>query len=126
MILQSCQHRSTAITISTSTATVLEGLLPKYPVDFASLERATAEVMLPWVHSYIAGGCGDERTQRANVEAFFRYAIAPRMLVGATERDLSVPLFDQSMVSQLSQACAQLAPSASEELLSSALTRYQA
>ena len=79
----------------------VEGLLPKYPVDFASLERATAEVLLPWVHSYIAGGCGDERTQRANVEAFFRYAIAPRMLVGATERDLSVPLFDQSMVSQL-------------------------
>jgi lactate 2-monooxygenase len=27
------------------------------------------------------------------VEAFSRYAIVPRMLVGATERDLSVPLF---------------------------------
>src|SRR4029077_3120346 len=72
----------------------LEGRLPKYPVDFASLERAAGEVLPAFVYSYVAGGCGDERTQRANVDAFSRYAIVPRMLVGATERDLSVSLFD--------------------------------
>jgi len=49
--------------------------VPRYPVDFASLERAAAEVLPSFVHSYVAGGCGDERTQRANVEAFSRYAI---------------------------------------------------
>ena len=72
----------------------LDGRVPRYPVDFASLERAAAEVLPSFVYSYVAGGCGDERTQRANVEAFSRYAIVPRMLVGATERDLSVSLFD--------------------------------
>ena len=67
----------------------VEGLLPKYPVDFASLERTAADVLLPWVHSYIAGGCGDERTQRANVEAFSRYAIAP---AHARRRDRTRPV----------------------------------
>jgi lactate 2-monooxygenase len=75
----------------------LEGRLPKYPVDFASLERKAAEVLPSWVHSYVAGGCGDEGTQRANVDAFSRYGIVPRMLVGATERDLSVSLFDMTL-----------------------------
>jgi hypothetical protein len=35
----------------------LEGQLPKYPVDFASLERKAAETLPSWVHSYVAGGC---------------------------------------------------------------------
>jgi lactate 2-monooxygenase len=61
----------------------LAGRLPKYPVDFASLERAAGEVLPAFVHSYVAGGCGDEGTQRANVDAFSRTAIVPRMLVGA-------------------------------------------
>ena len=75
----------------------LEGQLRKYPVDFASLERKAAEVLPSWVHSYVAGGCGDKGTQRANVDAFSRYGIVPRMLVGATERDLSVSLFDMTL-----------------------------
>ncbi|HZA11022.1 alpha-hydroxy-acid oxidizing protein, partial [Mycobacterium sp.] len=75
----------------------LDGQLPRYPVDFASLERAAAEVLPSFVRSYVAGGCGDEGTQRANVEAFARYGIVPRMLVGATERDLSVSLFDMRL-----------------------------
>ena len=75
----------------------LEGQLPKYPVDFASLEHKAAEALPSWVYSYVAGGCGDEGTQRANVDAFSRYGIVPRMLVGATERDLSVSLFDVTL-----------------------------
>jgi lactate 2-monooxygenase len=67
----------------------LQGKLPRYPVDYTSLERAGAEVLPSWVYSYVAGGAGDGNTQRANVEAFSRYGIVPRMLVGATERDLS-------------------------------------
>ena len=79
----------------------LKGQLPNYPVDFASLERAAALVLPPWVYSYVAGGAGDEGTQRGNVEAFSRYGIVPRMLVGATERDLSVSLFDMHLPSPL-------------------------
>ncbi|WP_051324193.1 alpha-hydroxy-acid oxidizing protein [Candidatus Solirubrobacter pratensis] len=70
----------------------LEGRIPKYPVDFASLERKAAETLPWWVHSYVAGGCGDEYTQRLNVSAFQKYGIVPRMLNGAYERDLSVEL----------------------------------
>jgi lactate 2-monooxygenase len=70
----------------------LEGRIPKYPVDFASLERKAAETLPWWVHSYVAGGCGDEHTQRLNVSAFQKYGIVPRMLNGAYERDLSVEL----------------------------------
>src|SRR5271168_1268702 len=40
---------------------------------------------------------GEEGTQRANVDAFSRTAIVPRMLVGATSRDLSVSLFDMTL-----------------------------
>jgi lactate 2-monooxygenase len=79
----------------------LEGRVPKYPVDYPSLERAAAEVLPSFVYSYVAGGCGDERTQRANVDAFSQYAIVPRMLVGATERDLSVSLFDMKLPTPL-------------------------
>jgi lactate 2-monooxygenase len=82
----------------------LQGKLPRYPVDYTSLERAGAEVLPSWVHSYVAGGAGDGNTQRANVEAFSRYGIVPRMLVGATERDLSVSLFDMRLPTPLFMA----------------------
>ncbi|MEV5705092.1 alpha-hydroxy-acid oxidizing protein [Actinoallomurus sp. NPDC052274] len=71
----------------------LNGIVPKYPFDYPSLERAGSEVLPWWVLSYLAGGTGDEHTQRANVEAFKRYGIVPRMLNGAYERDLSISLF---------------------------------
>jgi lactate 2-monooxygenase len=51
-----------------------------------------------------AGGAGDGNTQRANVEAFSRYGIVPRMLVGASERDLSVSLFDMRLPTPLFMA----------------------
>ena len=56
----------------------LQGKLPRYPVDYGSLARAGAEVLLSWVQSYVAGGAGNANTQRANVEAFPRYGIVPR------------------------------------------------
>ncbi|OZC62853.1 lactate 2-monooxygenase [Rhodococcus sp. 06-621-2] len=71
----------------------LKGVIPRYPVDFASLETKASEVLPWWVHSYVAGGCGNEHTQRANVEAFNKWGLIPRMFNGAYERDLSVSLF---------------------------------
>ena len=79
----------------------LKGELPVYPVDYESLERAAAEVLPSWVYSYVAYGAGDGGTQRANVEAFSRYGIVPRMLVAPTERDLSVSLFDMKLPTPL-------------------------
>ena len=82
----------------------LQGELPRYPVDFESLERTAAEALPSWVHSYVAGGCGDESTQRANVDAFAKWGLVPRMLRGATERDLSVELFGTQLPSPLFMA----------------------
>jgi isopentenyl diphosphate isomerase/L-lactate dehydrogenase-like FMN-dependent dehydrogenase len=82
----------------------LEARIPKYPVDFASLERKAAEVLPSWIHSYVAGGCGDESTASNNVSAFERWGIVPRMLVGAVERDLSLSLFGMDLKSPLFMA----------------------
>jgi len=79
----------------------LQGKLPRFPVDYESLERAAVEVVPSWVYSYVAYGAGDGNTQRANVEAFSRYGIVPRMLVAPTERDLSVSLFDMQLANPL-------------------------
>jgi lactate 2-monooxygenase len=71
----------------------LSGITPSLPVSFAELEARAAHALPPSVLSYVAGGAGDEQTQRANVAAFGQWGLMPRMLVGATERDLSVDLF---------------------------------
>jgi lactate 2-monooxygenase len=79
----------------------LHGKLPRFPVDHESLEAAAVEVLPSWVYSYVGYGAGDGRTQQANVDAFGRYAIVPRMLVAPTERDLSVSLFDMQLPTPL-------------------------
>lgn len=71
----------------------LGGIVPRFPVAFAELEARAEASLPPSVWSYVAGGAGDERTQRANVAAFGRWGLIPRMLVGAAQRDLSVELF---------------------------------
>jgi lactate 2-monooxygenase len=52
-------------------------------------ERAAAELE-PGPFDYVAGGAGSEATMRANLAAFERRRIRPRMLTGNTQRDLSV------------------------------------
>ncbi len=79
----------------------LGGVVPKYPVAFAELEQRAQAALPPSVWSYVAGGAGDERTQRANVEAFDAWGLVPRMFVGATQRDLSVDLFGLQLPSPL-------------------------
>ncbi|NKY42495.1 lactate 2-monooxygenase [Nocardia cerradoensis] len=71
----------------------LRGVVPAYPVSFAELAERAQAALPPSVWSYVAGGAGDERTQRANVAAFDRWGVIPRMFVGAKERDLSVEMF---------------------------------
>ncbi|QDZ15687.1 alpha-hydroxy-acid oxidizing protein [Humibacter ginsenosidimutans] len=71
----------------------LQGTTPRFPITSADLERAASAALPPSVWSYVAGGAGDEHTQRANAAAFGRYGIVPRMLVGATQRDLTVDMF---------------------------------
>ena len=76
----------------------LSGVVPDYPMDFAGWESRAAHALSPSVLSYVAGGAGDEGTQRANVTAFSRWGLMPRMFVGATKRDLSVELFGLTLL----------------------------
>jgi lactate 2-monooxygenase len=71
----------------------LSGVVPRIPVDFATLEQRAGAKMPPAVLSYVQGGCGDEHTQRANAAAFHHWGIVPRMMVDCRERDLSIELF---------------------------------
>jgi 4-hydroxymandelate oxidase len=54
---------------------------PNQPINVADYERLAAERLDPGVHGYFAGGAGDERTLRDNVEAFRRWQLRPRVLV---------------------------------------------
>ncbi|WP_405825000.1 alpha-hydroxy-acid oxidizing protein [Streptomyces sp. NBC_01390] len=77
----------------------LGGVLPAYPMEFAELADRARAALPPSVWSYVAGGAGDEHTQRANVAAFARWGLIPRMFVGAAQRDLTVELFGLTLPS---------------------------
>ena len=71
------------------------------PLNVADYERLAEERVDAGVFGYIAGGAGDEHTLRANVDAFRRVALRPRMLVDVSScsaratvlgHDLSMPL----------------------------------
>jgi 4-hydroxymandelate oxidase len=71
------------------------------PLNVADYERLAEERLDAAVFAYIAGGAGDEHTLRANVDAFRRVALRPRMLVDVSScsarasvlgHDLSMPL----------------------------------
>jgi isopentenyl diphosphate isomerase/L-lactate dehydrogenase-like FMN-dependent dehydrogenase len=63
---------------------------PEWPVAAEDWERAAEQRLDPGAFGYIAGGAGAEETMRANLEAFRRWRIRPRMLTGNGVRDLSV------------------------------------
>src|SRR4051794_5858961 len=63
---------------------------PEWPVAFEDWERAAQEKLDGGAFGYIAGGAGAEETMRANLDAFRRWRIRPRMLAGNAVRDISV------------------------------------
>ena len=61
-----------------------------WPVGADAWEARAQELLEPGPFGYIAGGAGRESTMRANLEAFERRRLRPRMLRGNIERDASV------------------------------------
>jgi lactate 2-monooxygenase len=61
-----------------------------WPIAPEEWEARAAEVLDEGPFDYIAGGAGSESTMAANLEAFARRRLRPRMLTGNVERDLSV------------------------------------
>ncbi|MFY9928603.1 MAG: lactate 2-monooxygenase [Streptosporangiaceae bacterium] len=82
----------------------LRGVLPRFPMEFAELEARATQALPPSVLSYVAGGAGREYTQQANVNAFRRWGLIPRMFVGASKRDMTVELFGLKLPSPLLMA----------------------
>ena len=82
----------------------LAGVRESLPLTFAELERRAHAVMSEEMVSYVAGGAGNERTHDANVRAFDRWGLVPRMLVGAAQRDLSINLFGHKLATPLLMA----------------------
>ncbi|CAM5638702.1 lactate 2-monooxygenase [Streptomyces tanashiensis] len=82
----------------------LGGVTPALPMTYAELEAKAQGALPPSVLSYVAGGAGDEFTQRANVRAFERWGLYPRMMVGAARRDMTVDLFGHTLPSPLFMA----------------------
>src|SRR3981189_3400462 len=70
----------------------LSGIFPSLPMSFAELEDKAQAAMSPGMWSYVAGGSGNEHTQRVNVTAFDNWGLMPRMFVGANDPDVSVGL----------------------------------
>jgi isopentenyl diphosphate isomerase/L-lactate dehydrogenase-like FMN-dependent dehydrogenase len=68
----------------------LAGRRPPVPTAVAALREAARHQLSPEAFDYLDGGAGAERTMAANLAAFDRYRITPRMLSGRSERDLAV------------------------------------
>jgi lactate 2-monooxygenase len=74
---------------------------PELPVSAAELQQRAGEVMTPEAYGYVAGGAGAEQTMRANLEAFERRRIVPRMLRDVSARDLSTTVLGTAMPAPL-------------------------
>jgi lactate 2-monooxygenase len=75
----------------------LAGARPDLPMTAEGLERQAHEVMTPEAFAYVAGGAGGEHTMRANVEAFAKWRIVPRMLREVNGRDLATTVLGRRM-----------------------------
>ena len=77
---------------------MLAGERPAQPIAWAELEERARESLDERAIAYIFGGAGSEDTMRANLEAFRRWRIVPRVLrKDLSVRDLSLELLGTSI-----------------------------
>jgi isopentenyl diphosphate isomerase/L-lactate dehydrogenase-like FMN-dependent dehydrogenase len=79
----------------------VQGEKPRLPMTASELEARAREVVSAEAFGYVAGAAGAERTMRANVEAFDRFRILPRMLRDVSRRELAVSLLGTEMCAPL-------------------------
>ncbi|NYJ05908.1 alpha-hydroxy-acid oxidizing protein [Petropleomorpha daqingensis] len=77
------------------------GRHPRVPTTARGLQRLAKRKLNPRAYSYVAGGAGDEATQRANRAAFDKWAVVPRVLRDASDRDTSIELFGRRLPAPL-------------------------
>jgi L-lactate dehydrogenase (cytochrome) len=76
---------------------MIGGTTPAITTDLASLETAAAQVLDPAPLGYIVPSAGGGSTARANVAAFERWRIVPRMLRDHATRDLATEVLGTPM-----------------------------
>jgi len=74
---------------------------PALPVSAAELQRRAREKLDAGAYGYVAGGAGSERTMQANLDAFERRRIVPRMLRDVSRRDLGTTVLGTAMPAPL-------------------------
>jgi len=71
------------------------------PIPLTELEHRAAEVLSAQAYDYVAGSASGERTAQANLAAFDRWRIVPRMLRDVSERDLTVEILGHKLPAPL-------------------------
>jgi lactate 2-monooxygenase len=71
---------------------IFRGQKPSVPAGFSALEKKAREILEARIFDYVAGGAGGERTMQANLDAFYRWRIVPRLLRDVSQRNLTVDL----------------------------------
>jgi isopentenyl diphosphate isomerase/L-lactate dehydrogenase-like FMN-dependent dehydrogenase len=79
----------------------LGGHAPELPIAPAAWEERFRASVPAQAYDYIAGGAGSEDTMRANLEAFRRRRLVPRMLRDVEARDLGVRLLGADLPAPL-------------------------
>ena len=69
----------------------------KLPVVYEEWEQKARNILKDGPYYYVAGGAGGEQTMDANVQAFKKWKLIPRMFCNVENRDLSVSLFGQTI-----------------------------
>jgi isopentenyl diphosphate isomerase/L-lactate dehydrogenase-like FMN-dependent dehydrogenase len=77
------------------------GRSPLVPTTARPLQRRARQRLTARAYAYVAGGAGEEHTQRANRTAFDRWAVVPRVLRDVSARDTSVELFGRRVPAPL-------------------------
>jgi lactate 2-monooxygenase len=75
----------------------VDGAVPDLPMSFDGVEARAREVMTPKAFGYVAGSAGRETTARANLDAFQRWRIQPRMLREIADRDLTTEVLGTTL-----------------------------
>jgi len=75
----------------------LSGQTPALPSTARELQAAARERLSAEAYAYVAGGAGAELTMAANLRAFERWEIVPRMLRDVSERDLSTTVLGTAL-----------------------------
>lgn len=73
------------------------GQIPEFTTNLSELESKAAEVLDPEHLGYIVPSAGGGSTAKANVEAFQRWRVVPRMLCDHAVRDLSANVLGTTM-----------------------------